>query len=330
MVVPLPGVISSKKNTHSQVQQGTKPPPSTDWRFMGSLGPFPNGLGGCRQGKVAKLQEDTKAQKERPQPLPQPHTHKSILKHAGLNRDWRTPPCQHRELPNPSLRRGWGAPPEGEGVQLSTRCQKEHGRKSSNRTRTAFLRDGAPLSTRLRRAEPGAYLPASATHVSWAATEANPGSKGELAGGAERIWPVDELLGIFPDYILFSKEEERSVDSEAVLPDRNGIVQSHSPGSLRFGLLEASWGASRRGRRSLPAPVLVGAPISGAQPAGHRLPKTSHPEKKHTGEPKQHHRGGRGGRRGRGIAGAVPTTAPSSSPGDAQPRLFCIPPGTRV
>lgn len=153
---------------------------------------------------------------------------------------------------------------------------------------------------------------------------------GGLARDAERIWPVDELLSVFPDYVLFRKEKERSVDGEAVLPDGDGVVQSHSPGSLCFGLLEGSWGPSRRSRRSLPAPVLVRAPISGAQPASHCLPKASHPGRKHTGEPKEHRQGSRAGRRVKGgLRGAVPTTAPSSSLNDAQLCLSSISPRER-
>lgn len=53
-------------------------------------------------------------------------------------------------------------------------------------------------------------------------------------GGQERIWPIDELLGIFPDNVIFSEDEQGSVDRETVLPDWYGVVQSHSPRPLRF------------------------------------------------------------------------------------------------
>lgn len=56
-------------------------------------------------------------------------------------------------------------------------------------------------------------------------------------GGQERIWPIDELLGVFPDNVIFSEDEEGSVDGETVLPDGNGVVQSHRPSPLRFRLL---------------------------------------------------------------------------------------------
>lgn len=53
----------------------------------------------------------------------------------------------------------------------------------------------------------------------------------------ERIWPFCYSLGVFPYNIIFTEDEEGSVDCEAVLFDRDGVVESHSPGSLSHRLL---------------------------------------------------------------------------------------------
>lgn len=53
----------------------------------------------------------------------------------------------------------------------------------------------------------------------------------------ERIWPFCYSLGIFPYNIIFTEDEEGSVDCEAVLFDRDGVVESHSPGPLSHRLL---------------------------------------------------------------------------------------------
>lgn len=54
----------------------------------------------------------------------------------------------------------------------------------------------------------------------------------------KRIWPLSDFLGVLPDHVVLAEDEERPVDGEAVLPDRNGVVQGHGAGTLRFGLLE--------------------------------------------------------------------------------------------
>lgn len=79
----------------------------------------------------------------------------STLKHAGLNQDQSSPPCQHGGVSNPSLRKGREGSLWGEGAQLPARHRAEHRRGgSSNRTRRASPGDdGAPLSARQRRAE---------------------------------------------------------------------------------------------------------------------------------------------------------------------------------
>lgn len=97
-------------------------------------------------------------------------------------------------------------------------------------------------------------------------------------GGQERIWPVDELLGVFPDNVIFSEDEQGSVDGETVLPDGNGVVQSHSPRPLRFRLLVGGRRPRGRHRGSLPVPALVRVSIARPRPADHRLPEASHPE----------------------------------------------------
>lgn len=254
---------------------------------------------------MAKLQQDIEAQRKGHDDPPRPATcTQNVLKHAGLYQDQSPPPCQHRGLPNRSLRRGRGGSPWGEGLSSPPGTKQSTGREAATGRGEHPRGTGHPSPHAKGEQKAGAYLPASATRTCPGRLPRQiRGARGRLAGGAERIWPVDELLGVFPDYVLFPKEEERSVDREAVLPDGDGVVQSHSPGSLRFGLLEGSWGPSCRSRRSLPAPVLVRTPVSRAQPAGHCLPKASHPGRKHTGEPKQPHQGREGGggrRRGRG------------------------------
>lgn len=57
----------------------------------------------------------------------------------------------------------------------------------------------------------------------------------------QRIWPLCDFLGVLPDHVVLAKNEEGPVDGETVLPDRDGIVQGHGAGTLRFGLLEG-WG----------------------------------------------------------------------------------------
>lgn len=54
----------------------------------------------------------------------------------------------------------------------------------------------------------------------------------------KRIWPLSDFLGVLPDHVVLAEDEERPVDGEAVLPDRNRVVQGHGAGTLRFGLLE--------------------------------------------------------------------------------------------
>lgn len=81
-------------------------------------------------------------------------------------------------------------------------------------------------------------------------------------GGQERIWPIDELLGVFPDNVIFSEDEQGSVDGETVLPDRDGVVQSHSPRPLSFRLLVGSCWPRGRYRGSLPVPALVRVSIA--------------------------------------------------------------------
>lgn len=97
-------------------------------------------------------------------------------------------------------------------------------------------------------------------------------------GGQERIWPIDELLGVFPDNVIFSEDEQGSVDGETVLPDGNRVVQSHSPRPLRFRLLVGGRRPGGRHGGSLPVPALVRVSIARPRPADHRLPEASHPE----------------------------------------------------
>lgn len=54
----------------------------------------------------------------------------------------------------------------------------------------------------------------------------------------ERIWPLYDPLGVFPHHVVLAEDEERPVLGEAVLSDRDGVVQRHGARALRFGLLE--------------------------------------------------------------------------------------------
>lgn len=50
--------------------------------------------------------------------------------------------------------------------------------------------------------------------------------------GFKRIWPFGDPFGVFSHKVVLTEDEQRSVDSEAVLPHRYGVVQGHSSGSL--------------------------------------------------------------------------------------------------
>lgn len=52
-----------------------------------------------------------------------------------------------------------------------------------------------------------------------------------------RIWPLCDPFGIFPYDVILTEGEQRAVNGEAVLFDRNGVVNGHGPGSLRHRLL---------------------------------------------------------------------------------------------
>lgn len=47
-----------------------------------------------------------------------------------------------------------------------------------------------------------------------------------------RIWPFRDLFGIFPYDIILTEDEQRAVNSEAVLFDWYRVVNGHGPGSL--------------------------------------------------------------------------------------------------
>ena len=68
--------------------------------------------------------------------------------------------------------------------------------------------------------------------------------------GAVRIWPFGDLFGIFPYDVILTEDEHGAVNGEAVLFDRDGVVNGHGPGSLGHRLLVHSL-APRRPR--LPA-----------------------------------------------------------------------------
>lgn len=91
----------------------------------------------------------------------------------------------------------------------------------------------------------------------------------------ERIWPLCYSLGVFPYNIIFTEDEEGSVDCEAVLFDRDGVVESHSPGSLSHRLfihplagLGATLPAAPSSSPGRPSTSIAGWQI---------IPKPSHP-----------------------------------------------------
>ncbi len=92
----------------------------------------------------------------------------------------------------------------------------------------------------------------------------------------KRIWPFYDLLRILPKDVVLSKDEERSVDGEAVLSDWDGVVQGHGSGSLRFGLFEGWWNSTCGDRRSIPIPTALRTPIPGSQQTGNIVSEASH------------------------------------------------------
>lgn len=53
-----------------------------------------------------------------------------------------------------------------------------------------------------------------------------------MGSPTERIWPFGDLFGVFPHHVVLTEEEEGAVDSQAALPNRNGVVECHGTGSL--------------------------------------------------------------------------------------------------
>lgn len=84
-----------------------------------------------------------------------------------------------------------------------------------------------------------------------------------------RIWPFNESPCVFPNDVVLCEYEEWPVDGEAVLPVGDGVVQSHGPGSLRFGLFHGS--RQSRRRRVLSVPAALQVPVSGVHRAGSAL-----------------------------------------------------------
>lgn len=92
----------------------------------------------------------------------------------------------------------------------------------------------------------------------------------------KRIWPFRDFLGVLPDHVVLPKDEKRPVDGEAVLPDRDGVVQGHGACTLRFGLLEG-WGDATCGHGSpIAVSDAVGASIPRAQQARDIVPESGH------------------------------------------------------
>ena len=77
----------------------------------------------------------------------------------------------------------------------------------------------------------------------------------------KRIWPLNDFLGVLPDHVVLAKDEEGPVDGEAVLPDRDGVVQGHGAGALRFGLLEGWRDATCGHGRPIAVPIALGPSV---------------------------------------------------------------------
>lgn len=72
----------------------------------------------------------------------------------------------------------------------------------------------------------------------------------------ERIWPFGDLFGVFPHHVVFAEEEEGAVESQTVLPNRNGVVECHGTGSLGHRLFIyplGPWGTTLPNAPSTPA-----------------------------------------------------------------------------
>lgn len=89
-----------------------------------------------------------------------------------------------------------------------------------------------------------------------------------------RIWPFRDLFGIFPYDIILAEDEQRAVDGEAVLFDRDGVVNGHGPGSLGHRLLEHPMTPRRARRPAGPSGRARGTAASIA--AGQFVFKASH------------------------------------------------------
>lgn len=54
---------------------------------------------------------------------------------------------------------------------------------------------------------------------------------------SRRIWPLGDLLGVFPDDVVLAEDEQGAVHGQAVLFHWDRVVDGHGPGSLGHGLL---------------------------------------------------------------------------------------------
>lgn len=98
----------------------------------------------------------------------------------------------------------------------------------------------------------------------------------DLLQNQKRIWPFRDFLGVLPDHVVLPKDEKRPVDGEAVLPDRDGVVQGHGACTLRFGLLKG-WGDATGGHgRPIAVSDAVGPSIPRAQQARDIVPEPGH------------------------------------------------------
>lgn len=88
----------------------------------------------------------------------------------------------------------------------------------------------------------------------------------------QRIWPFGDLFGVFSDEVILAENEQRAVDSETVLAHRDGVIEGHSPGSLRHRLFVHSLAPGPTGRTvAVPVSVTVTVCVSVGSP----LPATA-------------------------------------------------------
>lgn len=89
--------------------------------------------------------------------------------------------------------------------------------------------------------------------------------------GRKRIWPFSDLFGVFSHEVILAENEQRAIDSEAVLAHRDGVVEGHCAGSLRHRLLIHSL-PPRSSRWSVAVPMSVAMSMWPTLPAAAAAP----------------------------------------------------------